>query len=394
MHPSRRARASASLSRRSFVGCSLGAAAPLLLHGGGFAAGAERIRVGLVGCGGRGTGAAIHAAAADPAVRITALADLFGDHVDASAAILSRAAGAAFDCPVERRFFGADAWRRVIESDVDIVILATSPDARPRQAAAAVAAGKHLFCETPGAVDWDGLRQLSAACAEARDRGLSFVSGLAWRRHPATVEAVARIHAGLVGRPLSVRVTSRVGLPWQRPVRPGWTAEESRLRNWITWADLSGGDFVERHIHALDKALWVCGDDDPIAAEPLDHAGSPAGATAVRFRFADGRTVEAVSERRAGAADAIEERVVGTAGTCDLRRPVTAGPLDRPHAAATPDRARPGMEVLVRAVRVGGRIDDGGILCRSTGVALLGRAAAARGETVAWTGDRRPVEPA
>jgi predicted dehydrogenase len=213
-----------------------------------------------------------------------------------------------------------------------------------------------------------------STCAEARRRGLSIVSGLSWRRDPATVAAIGRIHAGAIGRPLHAVASSCIGLPWHWPAQPAWTAAETVRRNWIACERQSGGHFVEQQIHPLDKLLWALGDAQPLAAEAIAAGGDGHAGTAVRYHFADGRTLEAGIVRRAGGPDRIEERVHGTAGTCDLRR----------HATAAGGRHRLGMEALVRAVRSGSREDDGDALCRSTLAALLGRAAAARGGTVSW----------
>jgi predicted dehydrogenase len=368
------------VSRRRLVGGAVGIATGAAVvtgpAGGVFAAGRERLRVGLVGCGGRGTGAAVQAAAAATAVRVVAIGDLFADQVTAAAAILRRTAGDRFACPPEARFVGPDAWRRVIESDIDLVILATPPDCRPGHLAAAVAAGRHVFVETPAAIDGPGAETVAAACARARDRGLAVMSGLAWRRDPPTVERVDGLRGGAIGRLLAARMTSLVGLPWRRPTEAGWTAAESRRRNWIDCPDQSGGDFVERQIHAIDKALWVLGDEDPLAVEPL--ASDSSGTTAVRLRFASGATLSVTAGRRHGATDVVAEIIAGTRGATDLRQPGVGR-----HGAA--------MTALVRGLLSGRRIDDGAILCRATIATLLGRAAAAAGEPLPWPGPTVPL---
>ncbi len=363
------------IDRRRFVAGAGGlpvACGLSLPAGGAFAAGGDRLRVGLVGCGGRGTGAALHALDAAHGVTLVTMADAFADQIASSAAVLEARAGAAFDCPPERRFAGPDAWRQVVAADVDIVILATPPAFRPLHAAAAVQAGRHVWCETPGAVDAAGVEILAAAGAAAAAAGLCFASGLALRHDAATAAVVDRIRGGVAGRPLAVTVSADLGLPWFRPASPGWTAAEFELRNWISHPRWSGGHFVERHVAAIDKALWVLGDVDPVAAIPV------AGSGAARLAFADGRWIDASCHRRVGASGLVAERVRCAEGTCDLRRPAAAPYGDR-------HPLRVAMTRLVEAVRSGRRLDESRSLCRATLAAVAARTALETGTAVPWS---------
>lgn len=362
------------LDRRRFVaGASvLPAVCGLALPAGGaFVAGRDRLRVGIVGCGGRGTGAALQAVDAAPGVTVTAMADAFFDQLESSAAVLAARAPAAFDCPRDRRFVGLDAWRHVVEADVDLVILATPPAFRPLHAVAAVRAGRHVWCEKPGAVDAAGVGVLATACAEAAARGLSFASGLARRHDAASAALVAGARGGAAGRPLEVTVRADIGLPWSRPAGPGWTSEEAALRNWISHPRLSGGDFVERHVAALDTALWVLGDADPTAVVPDGRAGG------VRYLFADGRQIRAALSRRPGATGTIEEFVRCERGLVDLRRPAAAPCGDRHPLAVA-------MRAVVATILSGSTLDAGTALRRATLAAIAGRTAIERGSAVAW----------
>jgi predicted dehydrogenase len=364
--------------RRSFLGGTCAAAGSLAATvaaprpaGGWFAAGSDRLRVGLIGCGGRGTGAAAQAAAADPAVRVTALADLFADQVDAALAVLDRTCGAAVACPTAGRFTGQDAWRRLMEADLDVVILATSPDARPAQAAAAVAAGRHVYCEAPAAIDAAGVAVIHAAFDKATAAGLAVGSGLAWRHDPTTIRAVAAIRDGAIGIPVAAVATSRLGPAWRRAPAPGLTPAEAAHREWISSARLSGGDFVEHQVHALDKLLWALGDEAPVLAEP--SVATPTAGVAVRYRFADGRVLDAGLVRRPGGTDRIEEQVRGTRGGCDLRAAGTGA-----------GRHRRSMAAFIGSIRGGTPLAEGQALCRSTLAAILGREAAAAGAARPW----------
>jgi myo-inositol 2-dehydrogenase/D-chiro-inositol 1-dehydrogenase len=372
----------AHVSRRTFLGAasaaaSAAAAQAAMRPAGGLFSGAGRLRVGVIGCGGRGTGAAMQAAAAAGDVVITALGDLFADQLAESAGLLERAVGRQFDCPTERRFSGVDAWRQVLTSDVDLVILAAPPATRPVQFAAAVRAGKHVFCEKPAAIDGRGLADVLAACAEARARGLSIGSGLCLRHDGETRGIVGRIHDGGIGDVRHVAVHASIGLPWQRPRQPGWSHAEWRLRNWIVDSERSGGSFVEHHIHAIDKALWTMGDTCPEVALPcavVERVGG--GGTSVVYRFSAGGTVAASLDRRAGNGSRIEEVATGSCGSMNLCVSTAGDARPSPHAAA--------MQALVAAVVAGDRLDDMAMLCRSTQAAIMGRMAAETGRVIGW----------
>jgi myo-inositol 2-dehydrogenase/D-chiro-inositol 1-dehydrogenase len=388
------------VNRRSFLGGSLAAVAASAVPGGAFAAGSDRVRIGLVGCGGRGTGAALQAATADPGVVITALGDLFSDQVDATTAMLSASLGRRFDCPAERRFAAADAGLRVIASDVDAVILATPPYLRPGHVVAAVQAGRHVFCETPTAVDAAGVRTMLAVADLARTRGLSFVSGFHSRHHAPTVATITRILEGEIGRPLRGVAISHIGLPWRREPQPGSTPAETVQRNWITDDRLSGGGFVEHHVHAIDRAIWALGDDAPTAATAV-HAEAflpPAVATpttaTIHYRFADGRSLEACLVRREDIEMRIEESLEATAGRADLRQHTLVGNILRDPARSGSDGRHgdgqvasghaAGVASLVRALRSGRRVDDLETACRSTMIAVMGRMASESRDEVSW----------
>jgi predicted dehydrogenase len=268
----------------------------------------------------------------------------------------------------------------VIYSDIDALILAAPPWLRPDHVRAAVRAGRHVYCEKPAAVDAAGVAHVLAACSEARQRGLSFVSGLCLRRHEPTAETVARIRAGGVGRPLRAAVHARLGLPWRRPAQPGWTSLEADVRNWISSDSLSGGHFVEHHIHAIDRAIWALGDDWPSAATPL-RGGAGFTGTAVRFLYDDGRFIDASIDRREGGPDWIEERVNGTAGLADLRRHTVNGWR---HEGSSPNAHQACASAFIHSVRTGAAADDGDTLCRSTLAAIMGRTASVTGKRVEW----------
>ena len=187
------------------------------------AAGSDRLRVGLIGCGGRGTGAAVQALNADKQVKLTALGDVFPDRLEASLANLrkqfemepDRIAVRADHC-----FTGFDAYQKVLATDVDVVILATPPHFRPAHLKAAIEAGKHVFAEKPVAVDAPGVRSVLASVDEAKRRGLSVVSGLCYRYDVPKKETIARIHDGAIGKVLAMHVSYNTGSLWMHPQGP------------------------------------------------------------------------------------------------------------------------------------------------------------------------------
>lgn len=370
------------VSRRSLLGGALAATAAAALPGGAFAAGSDRIRVGLVGCGGRGVGAAIQALSADEGVDVVALGDLFADQVSLAAD--------AIDAHGRRprplvRCVGPRAAEQVIAAEIDLVILATPPHLRPDHAALAVRSGRHVFCETPIAVDATGVRTMLAVATEARARGVSAVCGFQARHHAPTAAAIDRIHGGSIGRVTRVVAVSELGLTWRRPRLPAWSDAEHEIRNWIRSPQLSGGPFVEHQVHAIDRALWALGDASPELALPippepeLPAAAEAPEAARVVFRFSGGRMLVAGIERRAGIETRVEETVSGTRGGSDLRATLVATT-----AAAGPSPHASCMAAFVRGIRSGRRLDDVDRGCRSTLVAILGREAVRTGVPVRW----------
>ncbi len=394
-------------TRRTFLGDSLGTTVGIastlgiastnglasLPTVGAFVSGSDHLRVGLIGCGGRGTGAAMQAAAADRGVQIVAMGDLFADQLASSARLLARDLGAQFACPPERQFIGDQAYKMVLDAGVDAVLLTTPPQARPLHLATAVGQGKHVFCEMPVAVDIAGVHQVAAACALARATKVSIVSGLCFRSDAPTVELMRRIHAGSIGHPLAVRVGAAIGLPW-RKAQPTWNSREWRQRNWISFAEFSGGDFVEHHVHAIDKALWAFGDACPVSVvgsrlpnQPNAWSiGNCLDGVAVRYLFADGSVADASCQRAERFGSRVEETVFGSKGRCDLRQPVSRNREQgvSHHAAQTPNRYQAGMNVFVQAVRLNAPVQDGDLMCRSTLAAIMGRLAAESGHRIMW----------
>ncbi|NBW87102.1 MAG: hypothetical protein EBR23_09810, partial [Planctomycetia bacterium] len=277
MHPAPKESASADrpgISRRSFAAAAGVAAAGVLadpVARAAHAAGSDRLKIGLVGCGGRGTGAATNAIAADPGVVLWALADAFPDHVKSAAGVLGRAveerAGRdasfrqRFDCPEERQFSGLESYKQLLDA-CDVVLLATPPGFRPTHLRAAVEAGRQVFCEKPMAVDAAGLRSVRDSVAIATERGLAVVSGFCWRYAHRERDVFQRIHDGAIGPVRAAYTTyNAAGFRGEVPRRPEWSDLEYYVRNWPYYTFLSGDHIVEQAVHSLDRLAWAMNDE-------------------------------------------------------------------------------------------------------------------------------------
>ena len=220
------------------------------------------IRIGVVGCGGRGTGAAVQALSTEQDVQLVAMADAFADRVESSYQTLTTMEDIdltpRIDVPPERRYSGFDAFQQVIPQ-VDVVILATPPGFRPMHFEAAVDAGKHIFMEKPVATDSPGIRSVLQNAERAKANGLNVVVGL--QRHYQTIyrEWVDRMHAGMIGDIVLGRVYWNSAGVWVRERQPGQTEMEYQMRNWYYFNWLCGDHIVEQHIHNIDVANWVLG---------------------------------------------------------------------------------------------------------------------------------------
>ena len=231
---------SASPNRRDFLKTSTVATAGTSLVGSlsiarsAHASVDDTLRVGLIGCGGRGTGAASQAMNADKNVKLVAMGDAFPDRLESSLNGLRREFGNKVDVTPERRFHGFDAYKEVLNSGVDVVILTTPPHFRPMHLKAAIEAGKHVFCEKPVAVDAQGVRSVLETAELAKKKNLTIVSGLCWRYDPPKRETVKRIHDGAIGDVTAMHVhLSTPARSGMHPRKPEWSEMEYQVRNWL-----------------------------------------------------------------------------------------------------------------------------------------------------------------
>jgi len=370
------------------------------------AAGSDRLKVGLVGCGGRGLGAAVQAMAADAGNVLWALADAFPDRLEQGANTIARTVAdkaqadatfaARFDCPPERRFSGLDGYKRVIEA-CDVVLLAAPTAFRPAHLRAAIDAGRHVFCEKPVAVDATALRLVRDSLQTARDRKLNVVSGFCWRYSSRMRDVFRRIAAGAIGPVRSAITTYNVlGYRGEVPRKPGWTDMEYRLRNWQYYTWLSGDHITEQAIHSLDRMLWAFGDQLPVSVlctggrqlrGPAPEGNNIYDHFTAIFQFADGRRGVHMCRQFPNAANDNSDYITGTTGTAEIngfqhvQRLLTgAGTWNSDVPKNEPYQQE--HDELFASIRAGGQIDDGNILVNSNLLTLMARASAYTGQVI------------
>ena len=246
-------------TRRDFLKtAAIGAAAvsTLSIARSAHAAGSDTLRLGLVGCGGRGMGALANAMEADSNTVVTAFGDLFKESADG--AYNRYKDNPRCKATPDTVFSGFDNYKGVIEN-CDVVLLATSPHYRPIHFAAAVEAGKHVFFEKPNGVDAAGVRSFIESGKIAAEKGLTVISGLCWRYHTGVVATMNKVLEGMIGDVREIQCTYLTGCLWTRPRREGDTEMMFQNRNWYNFAWLSGDYNLEQHVHTLDKAYWILG---------------------------------------------------------------------------------------------------------------------------------------
>jgi predicted dehydrogenase len=388
--------------RREFLKASTatvaGALAALSMPKGVHAAGSDVLKVGLIGCGGRGSGAAAQALKADPNVKLWAMADAFADRIEFSLRTLAKSEdiSAKIDVAPERRFAGFDAFKQVIEA-CDVVLLATPPHFRPLHLKAAVEAGKHVFAEKPVAVDAPGVRSVLATCEEAKRKNLSIVSGLCLRYDPGYQELIKRVHDGAIGKIVALQANDYRGPIWVKPRESGWSDMTWQMRNWYYFTWLCGDFNVEQHVHFLDLCSWVKGNEYPVKAigtggrqqrvEP--HFGHIYDHFAVTYEYADGAKLFATCRQQTGCENDISGHVLGTKGSAQITTRKGGTFLknqDGPWRYSGPEGNMFQIEHdrLFASIRSGQPINNGDYMSQSTLLAIMGRMAAYTGQQITW----------
>jgi predicted dehydrogenase len=365
--------------------------------------GSPVLRIGLIGCGGRGRGAAVQALRADPNTQLVAMGDLFQDRLDASLTNIAKELGEPFKDRIkvtpETKFLGFDAYQKVIASGVDVVLLTTHPYARPIHLAAAIKADKHVFAEKPLAVDATGLRSVLASAAEAKQKNLALQVGFCWRYAQAEAETFRRINAGEIGEVMAVHSNYHTSTLSKFKRQEGWSDMEFQIRNWWHFTWVSGDHLVEQAVHSVDRLKWAMGDKLPLrctalggrAARTGPESGNAYDHFTVIYEFEGGKrgvlTCRQIDQCSDDNSDYIfatkgQAHVNGFTNTHSLKD--LAGNETWKFTGQATDMYQNEHDQLFASIRRGAPINDGERACHSTLMAIMGRMAAYTGQTVTW----------
>lgn len=395
-----------ALTRRDFLKTTTLAAAtlaaPAILPGKLFAAENQpTLRIGLIGCGGRGTGAAGNALRADKNVELVAIGDVFPDQIEKSLKTLRSDAELATKVKVtqDKCFTGFDAYQKVIDSSVDVVLLTSPPGFRPLHLKAAVAAGKHVFAEKPMAVDATGVRSVIASAEEAKRKNLSVVAGFCYRYNNGVRALMEQIHNGTIGEMRAIHTAYNTQGLWSKPRQPGWTDMEWQLRNWLYFTWLSGDHITEQAVHNLDKMSWAMKDVPPERCMAVggrqartgseyghifDHFGVvyeyPNSVRGFHFCRQQINTTSDNSDCFMGA-DGVAQIARSFSGPYVIRGKTNWRFKEEQKAR---DMYQNEHNELFASIRNGKPINDGPWMAQSTLLAIMGRMAAYTGQVVTW----------
>jgi len=370
-----------------------------------FAANNDKIKIGLIGCGGRGNGAAADALAADSNTVLYAMGDIDAAKIEVGLREVAKSVTdpSRIQVPAERRFVGLDAYKKVIASDLDVVLLTTPPGFRPQHFQAAVAAGKHAFLEKPIATDAAGVRSVRASAVEAKRKGLAVQSGFCWRANTSRIEFFQRLHHGAIGEVRSLYHTYLTG-----PVKPmppatsrpaGMSDVEWQIRNWYNFVWLCGDGLVEQAIHSIDKMVWSMQDQPPLKCTAVggrqtpNHEGNIYDHIEVNYEWAGGVRGFMAQRQIAGCHSETKDYITGSKGIGLLgsRRGAeftgdTAWHYEGPETESQMfgSMYRNEHVAFLRSIRDGKPINDGDHMCNTTLVAIMGRMAAYTGQEITW----------
>ena len=390
-------------SRRDFLKTSSVVASTLgmqlSLNSSVFAAGSDQLKVGLVGCGGRGTGAASQALQADSQSKLVAVADVSANAIESSLASLKANERTERQVAVDDafKFVGLDAYKKVIET-CDVVLLASPPGFRPPHLRAAVEAGKHIFTEKPMATDAPGVRSVMESVRIAKQKKLSLVAGFCWRYDYPRRELFKRIHEGQIGDVVAIYGTYLTGpvkpMPPENARPEGITDLEWMVRNWYNFTFLSGDGLVEQAIHTVDWLQWVMKDETPSKCTAVGgrqvpaHGGNIFDHIEVNYEWANGVRGFLSQRQITGCHNENNLVVMGTRGTGFIK-PGKEGVGIAGSNPWTYDGANPNMyqvehDEFFDSVRTGKPINDGDRMVTSTLAGIMGRMAGYTGKQIDW----------
>ncbi len=376
------------VSRREFLAGTAVLGASAMMTNFAFAAPQETIRVGVIGCGGRGPDAAINAIDGSPGIVVTALGDAFPDRVQAAAKLLQEKRPDAYKVIPSQMFHGLDAYKHVLACDIDLVILATPPGFRPQMIEAAVNAGKHIFAEKPVAVDGEGIERVFRASDLAQQKGLAIVAGTQRRHEHKYREVMRRIHDGAIGDVVAMRCYWNQGGLWSVNRTPEMTDVEWQLRNWLYFTWLSGDHIAEQHVHNIDVCMWAC-QRTPLSATSLAGRGTRTAEVyghvfdhfATEFDMGDDIRIQSYCRQQDGTVTNVSEFIQGTKGKSNGGGRIWGENPYRfdgePHNPYVTEHTN-----LVASIRAGTPLIEGRQVAESTLAAIMGRLAGYTGQTI------------
>jgi predicted dehydrogenase len=384
------------LNRRAFVAAT--AASPFMLGAGSAFARLSRgpvLKVGVIGCGGRGTGAMFNAISAGKetgcTIEVVTLADAFAERTTrANDALVENGLKAV---PADRVFTGFDAYKQACATDADIMILATPPGFRPIHFKEATAKGKHVFCEKPVAVDAPGVRSFIESAAESRAKKLKVVAGTQRRHEKCYLDAIARVEKGDIGRVVAGRVYWNMGSLWNVEPDAKRSDVENQVRNWLYHSWLSGDHIVEQHVHQLDVMCWAMGDHPTLVrgvggrqvrtdakfGHIFDHFG-------LEFQFPGDRFVFSMCRQQDGTDGKVEEVFHGAEGTLSMRSggAEITGKNAWKFSGGQRDPYTQEHIDLQNAILKDLALNEAEQVAKSTMCAIMGRMAAYTGKDLSW----------
>ncbi len=356
----------------------------------------KEIKVGVIGCGGRGSGAIQNLFDAADGIKLTALGDVFPDRLEGLRKMAAEKLGQ--EVPDENCFIGFDAYQKVIDSGVDMIIDTTPPVFRPDHFKYAVQKGVHSFLEKPVAVDAKGYRTVMAAAKQAQAKGLCVVCGTQRHHQRPYVEAFRKIQEGYIGEITGGNVYWNQGMLWYRNREKGWSDMEWMIRDWVNWKWLSGDHIVEQHVHNIDVFLWMSGykvaKATGFGARHRRITGDQYDQFSIDFEMENGVHLHSMCRQIDGCSNAVGEIIYGTKGSWnsfdheikdldgnvvwkfDNEKAETEFRQHNPYVLEHVD--------LVNHIRKGEPIDEATACAMSTLAGVMGRTAAYTGDTVTW----------
>lgn len=382
-------------SRRDFIKSSsvaIGTSLSMLpaIARGAYAGGSDSIRIGLIGCGGRGSGAAVQAMAADPGARLVAMAELFEDRLASAHDAIKAQNPDQTSVPRDSRFVGFQAYRQVIESGIDVALIANASRFHATHFEACVEAGLHTFVEKPAAIDPPDVQRVLAVAEQAKQKGLSVVSGQMWRYDPAIRDAIKRIHDGEIGQIVNIQITTHRNNFRLRRRKPGMGEIEFQLYNWTHFSWLSGDFCTASLVHHTDLAAWAMQEEQPVTAFGSGGRSSPCDErhgdcfdhNAIIYEYADGRKLFAFINVQPGCHVEVSDVIMGTKGTIELQDESrkSKSRLRREGKQADPYQIE--HDELFASIRSGKPINNGRYMAESAMTGIMGQMATYTGKKI------------